>query len=78
MKGFLVGLVITMFLWVCVSQQQSWIGSAQIKMKNGQIAYCPDHFITTPAAVACYTDINKGKNIFLILKSEIESVSIKN
>ena len=65
-----------MLLVACAISQQSWGGSATIQLKNGRTAYCPDHFVSTPVAVGCYTDTNKGKNIFSIPMNEISQVTI--
>lgn len=76
MLGEVVGTFIVMLLGTCALFQQSWSGSATIELKDGRTARCPDHFVSTPAAVACYTDVNAGKNIFTIPKSDINRISI--
>ena len=76
MRGLLVGGFIGIFLFACVVMQQSWSGSAEIRLNDGSMVRCPDHLVTTPAAISCFTNVNGGKNIFTILKSEIRSVSI--
>ena len=59
-----------------IISQQGWTGSASIQLKDGRSAHCPDHLVTTPVAVSCFTDTNGGKNIFTIPKSNIRQISI--
>ena len=71
-SGILIGFLFAVF----TLGLQNWVGPTNIQLKDGRTAHCPDHLVSTPAAVSCFTNANRGKNIFTIPKSEIRKITI--